>query len=112
LTCRQQPLIHVFPGSGSTAHPQNKLAWHHICEIQLRLLKAPAALICSHLFAVCCSVMPPKRFSLADVEAKGGFTKKARMDQASDGGATLIAVARPWGSAFWAFEGAAWASSG
>ena len=51
--------------------------------------------------------MPQKRFSLADVEARGGFTKKVRLDQASDGSAALIAVARPWGSAFWAFEGAA-----
>ena len=105
---RQRPLVHVIPGSRSTAHLQNKFAWHNICKIQLQLLKAPALLISSHLVVTCCSVMPPKRFSLADIEAKGGFTKKARMDQASDGGATLIAVARPWGSAFWAFEGAAW----
>ena len=51
--------------------------------------------------------MPTKRFSLANVEAKGGLTKKTRIDQVGDGGNTLVAVARPWGSAFWAFEGGA-----
>jgi hypothetical protein len=49
--------------------------------------------------------MPPKRFSLTDAQAKGNFTKRARMDQDPSGQATLIAVARPWGSAFWVFEG-------
>ena len=51
--------------------------------------------------------MPIKRFSLADAEAKGTLTKKARLEQARDASPTLIAVARPWGSAFLAFEGAA-----
>ena len=49
--------------------------------------------------------MSPKRFSLADAQAKGTLTKKARVDLVADAGPTLAAVARPWGSAFWAFEG-------
>ena len=53
------------------------------------------------------SAMPTKRFSLADAQAKGALTKKTRLEQARDGSPTLIAVARPWGSAFLAFEGAA-----
>lgn len=49
--------------------------------------------------------MPAKRFSLTDAQAKGNFTKRMRMEQGLDGQAALIAVARPWGSAFWVFEG-------
>lgn len=48
--------------------------------------------------------MPSKRFSVADAEAKGSFTKRMRSEQGG-GGPTLVAVARPWGSAFWVFEG-------
>ena len=49
--------------------------------------------------------MSPKRFSTADAQAKGALTKKARVDPIADAGPALVAVARPWGSAFWAFEG-------
>ena len=48
--------------------------------------------------------MPAKRFSLVDMEAKGNLTKRQRPDNVGSG-AELIAVARPWGSAFWVFEG-------
>ena len=51
------------------------------------------------------AAMPAKRFSLTDAQAKGNFTKRVRMEQDPNGQAALIAVARPWGSAFWVFEG-------
>ena len=45
--------------------------------------------------------MPGKRFSVAAVEGKGGLAKAARLENS----AALLADARPWGSAFWVFEG-------
>ena len=53
---------------------------------------------------------PSKRFSVASMEAQGSVRKQARVD----GNSALVAAIRPWGSAFWAFEGigAAWAFRG
>ena len=45
--------------------------------------------------------MASKRFSIANMEARGSVRKQARLD----GNSALVAVIRPWGSAFWVFEG-------
>ena len=47
--------------------------------------------------------MASKRFSIANMEARGSVRKQARLD----GNAALVAAIRPWGSAFWVFEGEA-----
>ena len=45
--------------------------------------------------------MASKRFSIANMEARGSVRKQARLD----GNSALVAAIRPWGSAFWVFEG-------
>ena len=47
--------------------------------------------------------MPGKRFSVVKSEARGAVVKALRLQ--SGGNASLVAVVRPWGQAFWAFEG-------
>lgn len=47
--------------------------------------------------------MPGKRFSVVKSEARGAVVKAPRLQ--SGGNASLVAVVRPWGQAFWAFEG-------
>ena len=49
------------------------------------------------------AIMPGKRFSVVKSEARGAVVKAPRLQ--SGGNASLVAVARPWGQAFWAFEG-------
>ena len=50
-----------------------------------------------------CPAMASKRFSIANMEARGSVRKQARVD----GNSALVAAIRPWGSAFWVFEGGA-----
>ena len=47
------------------------------------------------------AAMASKRFSIANMEAQGSVRKQARLE----GNPALVAAIRPWGSAFWVFEG-------
>ena len=47
------------------------------------------------------AAMASKRFSIANMEAQGSVRKQARLE----GNPALVAAIRPWGPAFWVFEG-------